>query len=511
MQTIINTYKYFSLLIVAAFTCVSCQKETSEWMPATEKNVSLEISVAASELTRATPTEMEQKINSVRVFAFYGNKQAGHIYREAISSDSRIYIDLKLPESGQHSVDFYLIANEAEMVYENSVVLLSDKMTKEELEKIRFTGLSTSKALPMYAKQTETINVDAVKNAPNAIDGHEGHFILNQTIHFDLTRPVAKLSVYAAKKIGSISNPQIHKVELLNGGTRQFNYLYPQAEAVLDVIPSRANNRELLNTTVTITKELTQGSTALDPENYNEVFVGQYLSEVVHGSMAWDSPSSNNNAAVLHVEYAAGVGYEIKHANINLPKVQRNHHIKVCVLINAEGQIEVNYEVADWEDYSMPGYHFEYPSHSYLREFVPTSPDQMTTSPSQIATMKENTPFKGYFQMTKPATDAWTPTLLGLNGSNCEIRVFEHSTGNEITQTSWPIPASDQWYRIEVWPLDGGKMPVGGEVSLAISYTATGLAESEFLLINGSSQNFYWPYSGTSAQDANYVIITMVN
>jgi hypothetical protein len=30
-------------------------------------------------------------------------------------------------------------------------------------------------------------------------------------------------------------------------------------------------------------------------------------------------------------------------------------------------------------------------------------------------------------------------------------------------------------------------------------------------MINGTEGNFYWPYSGTGDEDADYVIITMVN
>ena len=97
---------------------------------------------------------------------------------------------------------------------------------------------------------------------------------------------------------------------------------------------------------------------------------------------------------------------------------------------------------------------------------------------------------------------------VAINANKCEIYVYEVESGDEIT--TFPIPASNKWYRIEVWP-SVGKMEVGDETKLAISYTASGLVESEFLLINGSTKNYYWPYSGTSAQDANYVIITMVN
>ena len=46
---------------------------------------------------------------------------------------------------------------------------------------------------------------------------------------------------------------------------------------------------------------------------------------------------------------------------------------------------------------------------------------------------------------------------------------------------------------------------------LAITYRAAGFDTVDYMMVNGTDQNFYWPYSGTSAQDAEYVIITMVN
>ena len=55
------------------------------------------------------------------------------------------------------------------------------------------------------------------------------------------------------------------------------------------------------------------------------------------------------------------------------------------------------------------------------------------------------------------------------------------------------------------------KLDAGDEVRLAITYKASGFDELEYMLINGSYMEYYWPYDGTSQEDANYVIITMVN
>lgn len=498
-------YQYIVLMVIASTVLSSCQKETDEWTIESNQTVTIALSVDAAELTRAIPNSLEKNIQSLRIYAFYGNKHAGYIYRGETSLGTPFYMDLELPEHGVHDVDFYLIANEAEMANENNAVVLTENMSEDQLSEIKFTGIAKGDALPMYAVKTVGINVDNISNMANVTNGHEGHTFLSQTIAFSLERPIAKLSVYAAKVEGTSSNPLISKVELQAEGTRQYNYLFAQDRETLNAIPSRSNNRTLLNSTVEVSKELESGTVAAkDPINYNEIVMGQYLSEVGCGASAWNAPSEYSNAAVLHVEYALGGGKEMRNAYVYLPEVKRNHHIKVCILFNAEGQIIVNYDVADWDDNEMQNYHFDYPTHSYLRESIPTTDNE--TKPSGAAIMAENAPFSGYFQMTQPENDAWIPTLLGLNGSNSEIRVYEGNTDVEIT--AFPIPASDNWYRIEVWPLTG-KMEANEEVMLGISYTASGLTESEFLLINGSNLEYYWPYSGVSQQDAEYVIITM--
>jgi hypothetical protein len=247
-----------------------------------------------------------------------------------------------------------------------------------------------------------------------------------------------------------------------------------------------------------------------NPDNYTPVVEDKYLYEVTYGSDSWNVSSGNENEAVLHLEYNLGVGQPLKNAYIYLPEVERNKHIKVCIFINAEGQIIINYVVADWEDNEMPEISFDYPTHSYLRERVPLEGDDASAVPSKPAQMSETLPFVGYFQMSYPENDSWTPTLLGLNASDCTIRVYDYTGQVEVYRDEWPIAASDEWYRIEVTPNEG-HMSVGDEVNLAISYRAAGFEKNEFMMINGTDQSFYWPYAGASQQDTDYVIITMVN
>lgn len=513
MKKIDNIFRYSLLVLLALVAMTGCQKESEATAAAEKQSVIMEVNVSAGELTRAQPTTAEMKIATLRIYAFYGQRLVGYLNRTELLTDGEpLYIDLELPESGTHNVDFYVVANEEEMAYENEPIRLQRDMSKAELEMIKYTGLITREVMPMYCIQTIAINVDELSQTPNSAAGHIDHLMLSQKAVLNLSRSLTKLSVFAAKVDGTANNPQILSTSLLAAGTREYSYLFPQSEEVLNAVPSRANNRLLFSSTATVTKQIAKSDTAAreNPNNYDQIFTGVYLPEVVYGSNDWSTSSGNEREAVLHIEYTLGEGHALRNAYVYLPPVQRNHHIKVCILINSEGEITITYSVAPWDDNESALYTFAYPTHSYLRHNIPTTEAELAEKPSQSAQMSATAPFVGYFQMTAPDSDKWTPTLLGLNASDCDIRVYEADTAVSVPESSFPIAASDTWYRIEIHP-EEGNMAVGEEVQLAITYTATGLENREFMLINGSHLEYYWPYEGTSAQDANYVIITMVN
>ena len=510
MNKLFNIFVRTFLCFIAAMMSISCLMEKDQ-TSAPGQSVMIELSVSASDMTKSASTDMEKAINSLRVYAYYGERLAGYALRQATVPGEPFYMDLELPESGKHNVKFYLVANEAEMTYQNAAVAFTEDMTMAQLEAVKFSAMATGKALPMYCIQTETVDVDAVAEAANDEAGHNGHIVLTQKVKFELTRPVAKVSVYAAKTEGASVDPQILGIELLAAGTRSYNYLFPQADQTLNAIPSRANDDVLLSSAVAVTSGIAKSTSALqNPDNYTPVVGGKYLYEVTYGSESWNVSSGNANEAVFHIAYSLGEGQPRKDAYVYLPPVLRNKHIKVCIYINAEGKIIINYVVADWEDNETQDIRFDYPTHSYLRESIPTSQDDLAKAPSAPAQMSEKKAFRAYFQMTYPENDSWTPTLIGLNASDCTVRVYDDTGKLEVYQSEWPIPASEDWYTIEVTP-NVGHIQAGEEVMLAITYRAAGFDTVDYMMINGTDQNFYWPYSGTSAQDADYVIITMVN
>lgn len=494
MQKYINIITKAALAVFAIFLATSCIMDKED-MPKSLHKVVVQMSVSVGEMTKAETedaTSAEKVINTLKVYAFYGERLAGYASRGQTALNEPFYMDLELPLEGDYDVDFYLIANEASMSHQNVSVNLPETMTREQLEAIKFSGLK-GLALPMYCKKTETVKEDG------------------SPLQFVLGRSLAKLSVYAAKTAGSDASPQILNVDLLAAGTRLYSYLFEQDENNLNAVESRQNDRNLLSSIVNITSQVGKGTVqAENPVNYTPVFEGSYLPEVTYGvadSKDWDTPSGYDRAATLFVEYTLGPGEAYRYAYIYLPPIVRNTHYKICILINSEGSIIINYTVADWETAEVVNRVIDYPTHSYLREAIPTKEEDKAAAPSHPAIMTASEPFKGYFQMLYPEGDSWMPVLRGANKEKCEVAVYNNSTGDKIN--GYVLASDEIWYRIEVSPKD--MMQVGDEVELELAYSATGAEIIDYLLINGSYNEYYWPYEGSKTQDANYVIITMVN
>ena len=149
MHRITHIIKNTALCFLAAMLTVSCLSE-KEGPSSERQNVMIQMSVSTGAQTKAQSTEEEETINSLRVYAFYGDKLAGFTKRQATALDEPFYMDLELPQTGTCNVAFYLIANEAEMADQEGTVQLSNNMTKAQLESIRFTGLVHRNILPMY-------------------------------------------------------------------------------------------------------------------------------------------------------------------------------------------------------------------------------------------------------------------------------------------------------------------------------------------------------------------------
>lgn len=507
MQTINNKIKMAALAIIAAVLATGCIFEKDS-MPRDLQSVMILLDVSpGSEMTKATeaPTTAEQAINTLRVYAFHGNRMCGY-YHLTNAYTGPVIMDLELPD-GTSDVDFYIIANEAGMHLTDDSSVLSENTTIEQLKNIRFSALESTGGMPMYCVRRESIDVSKVVGESMA-EGHKGHIVLDHHVNAVLARPVAKLAVYASKTDANAPDIRIKEVKMLAKGTRQYNYLLEQESSTISNIPSRLNDRDLLVPEyVTVSSAYTDRN---DVSQFTPVGDPVYLSEVTEGSSGWDVNAGDEvRSVVLHIEYSEGAGTEVRHGYVNMPPIERNSFYKVLCGFRSNGEINITYIVADWEEAQMwqGGLVFDHPTHSYLMPSYSSSSRPETEAVMKYAADGSGA-FKAYFQMQYPDHQTWDPTLLDGNPGDYTVEVWDYLETQQITDPDQFVSAADKWYLIKVIPENAEN--VGNSVRLAITYTPHWSVNAvEFLMINGSQNSLFWEYSGTAfEQDPNYVIIT---
>ena len=493
----LRIFLYSMAMLLAASVLDGCADKSAYELQ--EKLVTLQISLQTKEMTKAEKGELEKSITSVRIYAYRKDTgtQVGHYFRSKASTEP-IYMDLALPQRGQFEVEFYLIVNEINVRLPEGFAF-TEKMPKEIVRQSRLISVDQSGMIPLYCEDSAIIDVEKSYENLNTMPGHEGHNVLIQTLDFSLSSSVSKLSVYAAMAEG-VTTTKIHYVGILKGGLRQYAYFFPTDDQTLASVPERAVGRDLMTIEAALTKFAAQGSKNTD--DYNLLVSDHYIPETEVGSEFLDVKESDRQATI-HVQYSVGEGGELRNGYIYMPRINRGTHYNVCLLITSEGRIILSYTVAPWDEADMTEVWFDYPTHSFIEDDVD---EQKPVAP---ATMSHDKPFVGYFKMSYPQTETWRPTVVSSNAGMVEVKVF---TQGGITPVEPPVKADvENWYRIEVSPAAG--LEPGSEVELGITYSPDFSVDGkyEFLLINGSQNNWYWPYEGDSQQDANKVIITVTD
>lgn len=489
MIRLLHILRFMAALFVASAMLGSCSKETDH---VEEQYVTVQINLD-SEATKAEITEQEKVIGSVRIYAYREDNGdfVGRYFRESASNEP-IFIDLALPVRGEYDVLFYIFVNETSVNMSDGFTF-PDRPSQKQLASARFQFLKSDAPMPMYCVKSESIDVSQVSDELNTAPGHEDHFFLKKKVTFKLFRPLAKLSVYAAKAQGTVA-AKVHSVSYLKAGCRQYMYYLPADDLTLAAIPNRAIGRDLMTEETPLTNVAMSGST--NAADYNLLLSDVYIPETEVGGSVWQTKVDERQAAV-HIQYSVGEDGVLKHGYVYLPKIVRDTHYKIFFTVTSEGRIILNYQVADWEEADMTDLWFDYPTHSYLED---TEDEDMPTAPAQ---MSVDNPFECYFRMSYPQNEKWRPMILDELSDKVTVKVFKG-----LQEVSLPVSADpDNWYRIQVTP--GETLQSGDKVNLAIIYSPTGstTGEYEYLLINGSQDNYYWPGS----TDANKLTITVTD
>lgn len=476
--------------------------------------VQLNVHTRAVNASTGTPTAEESALHSLRIYAFSNNNTVGHLHLTGenlnnTTETKSFLMDLKIKaEPTEQTLRFYAVANEGAMSTPGIEKTLGENTSETELKNFTFTLLKTptsDNGLPMFATDEVTINTG--NTSPQTESGHEGHFTLKEKVEFELTRPVGKLGLFAAKVEGETETLTVTGAKILKEGTRMMNYLFPQTDEVLKIIASK--EREINLTLVTggnVNNELSENISETErknPANYTPLLeVPFYPFETPWGSTSWNKPG-DAKGAVLQIDYQ--FGDKTNTGLVYLPRIERNHYYAICCLMRNSGKITVEYVVADWDDGGNYELDFAYPT--YVNPIEPmegASYNQPTVYYNPDPDSDEGT-FKACFSLTAPEGQEWQPTLLNATPADYEITVYQSEQGIQ-KKVEPPYVASSSEYVIKIRALKPEN--VGRTVELGIGYIPRWDPGAMSLLqINGTSGDTKWPGS----DDPEKIVISQID
>ena len=383
MQRINNIILKATMAILAVVLAAGCVFEKENPTASREyRNVLVQLGIStdpmtqtkadAAQIGKQTPTPDEKLVSSLRVYAYIGGALCGYLEDlDGVSEGEALLMDLRLPTSGNVTVDFVAIANEEKMSgtgdqisvsverNDQGTLTFSRNIGMDEFKKIVYTLADQDFAkvgIPMYATGSKTINTNKVEKQNDA-QGHEGHFLLKDILNITLTRSLAKVAVYAAEegpaaKEGETEtyNVKINSVKISNviasgnlfpGQTLPKGYAAEQTMSSTEV----AVNSKLDKSSETFSSD------RVDPDKFTLVTATPYyIPENGAGNIgdAYKWNEEVTGATKLTVNYSTGNGTP-KDEVIYLPKIERNKFYNVLCLIKANGQMTFEFVVVDWQ------------------------------------------------------------------------------------------------------------------------------------------------------------------
>lgn len=477
-----------------------------------ERTVQVQLDVHTRAID-GTPTDEESALHSLRIYAFSGvddnRTTVGHLYlTDGLNTSGSFLMDLKIKaEPTEQTLRFYAVANEGAMSTPGNEKTLEESTSETELKNFTFTLLKTptsDNGLPMFATDEVTINTG--NTSPQTESGHEGHFTLKEKVEFELTRPVGKLSLFAAKVKGETETLTVTGAKILQEGTRMMNYLFPQTDEVLKDIASKEAEIKLELVEGNVNKTLSEDISETDrrnPANYTALLdVPFYPFETPWGSASWNTPG-NEKGAVLQIDYQFG---DKKNTGlVYLPRIERNHYYAICCLMRNSGKITVDYVVADWDDGGNYELDFAYPTYVNPIQPIKEGDFSLPTVYYNPDPDSDEGTFKAYFELTAPEGQEWQPTLLNATPADYEITVYQSEQGIQ-KKVEPPYVASSSEYVIKIRALKPEN--VGRTVELGIGYIPRWDPGAMSLLqINGTSGETKWPGSS----DPEKIVISQID
>ena len=529
----IRSFVALLALLFAAFVVVGCNNDHDQTASGgATTTIILPISIDTRATDSQNATDSELTINEIRVYAFTGDKLAGHYYYsgDAVSKISFL-LDLKLYASATQSVMLYAIANETSFLRYSNTTSLSASTSEAELKSLYFSHVDLEVGLPMFYASASPIALNVADNAsamPEDVvnaDDHTNHTLIADVISFELKRAISKIEVYATKQANEFAELKITGVRADKCGVRVRNFLLPQNLAMLQalephdidqILPLKSSN-VVVSTTMpsgyATASESEKQAMRVDKQNYTSILATPYY--------AFENPYGSNNplmvensgkGAILHIDYEFnGVA---RSAQVNMPALERNTHYPIYCLFNNEGKMYIDYIVAPWdeslENQEWGEITFDYPTYS-----SPVLPmDDSAVRPYAKPVMwyagdSEEGAFCCRFIMWAPVGQEWT-AVVDAPTSDYAVRVYDkfgHLQPNATVTVTDDLLSAD-WYTIKVVPLRNLSMSgVEEQVKLHIIYTPSWMHHADYLLINGEQDN---PAYLDAGSDPETILITQI-
>lgn len=513
-NNIVPKFRSVVLPLLAGLLVVACQKKEETLSPEEASGVKVvainvaadNISTRAGAATRAevAPTTEEATINTLRIFAFVGTTRVGYAYFDNLADvdlDQRIfYLDLTML-SNTMNVAFYLVANEASMIQPTGVVFpgWANNPTRTQIENYYFTSQNYANGLPMLYAGEVTVDMATNSTLTPTDPDHASHILIDQQLHFELNRPIAKLGIFAAKTTNAADDELIiNSIWMHNASFR--SYLVPQTEETLKNLLQNQDRQLAFASPFTVTKTMdadADQATRLNVVNYDDVIDttatpvnAVYMRENPYGSTD-PLNMQDSQGRYLVINYSFN-GIE-RVAAVYMPVIERDKYYRVLCLFTGAGTLTIEYNVADWTDAALWEHDFGYPSYTVqdLNGLGDYSNPEIFYNPDATSSLGT---FSFQFQMTYPEGQSWEPVMnLGSN-TDYSITITDED-GNVVTNPT--ASANSGWYTITVRVLNSDTNLVGNVIEVGISSPFTWLGTNSLLLINGEANDITWEGSGT--------------
>lgn len=306
--------------------------------------------------TRALSVDETDIVHTVKIFAFkhdpnypeQHNQMVGYSDFTGITGPGPHRFSMNLSASGP--IDFYVITND---IYAETATRLGPESTRAEIERARFSGFRTDAsdaAVPM-----SNIPVDGKGTGENnftfeVIPGST----LPQIIPIDVTRAMARLSFYFAKKLEN----SIVRVTGI-GISAKIPVNAPLGLYDNSLSPEYADSRLTSSVSTSpeqVTKTNTNGS--MEDENLQMLSSTSYLLPNEYGiTNNFGIMPDNADQLTKEHTYAVEIKYEVNGYSyaktVYLPDVKRNDWIKIKGIIDEKKEVALQVIVNPWTEHTI--------------------------------------------------------------------------------------------------------------------------------------------------------------